>query len=142
MTPAARLSAAIEVLDRIASSRQPADQALKAWGAANRYAGSGDRRAVAERVYACLREHGAQETGRRMVLASLKADDALAPGDIAALFSGQGHAPAPMTPEEAAWLDALPQEAVLPEFCRRSSGAASAPTGARRPRPCCRSGPR
>ena len=35
MTPAARLSAAIEVLDRIASSRQPADQTLKAWGAAN-----------------------------------------------------------------------------------------------------------
>ena len=104
MTPAARLQAAIEVLDRIASSRRPADQTLKAWGAANRYAGSGDRRAIADRVYACLRSGGGQG-GRKAVLASLAADDKLSPGEIATLFSGAGHAPAPLTAEEIAWLD-------------------------------------
>ena len=121
MTPSARLSAAIELLDRIASSRQPADQALKAWGAANRYAGSKDRRAVGDRVYACLRSGGGQG-GRKAVLASLAADDKLPRSEIAALFSGEGHAPAPLTAEEAAWLDALPQPGALPEFIEAQLG--------------------
>ena len=101
MTPAARLQAAIEVLDRIASSRQPADQALKAWGAANRYAGSKDRKAVADRVYLCLRERGghmADGGGRRAVLAALSLDDHLDASAIGALFTGERHAPAPLTP--------------------------------------------
>lgn len=116
MTPAARLSAAIEVLDRIASSRQPADQALKAWGTQNRYAGSKDRRAVADRVYLCLRERGGEGSGRRMVLASLRLDDGLPDSEIEALFSGQGHAPAPLTAEERAWLAGLSGETRLPPF--------------------------
>ena len=121
MTPSARLSAAIELLDRIASSRQPADQALKAWGAANRYAGSKDRRAVGDRVYACLRSGGGQG-GRKAVLASLATDDKLPRAEIAALFSGEGHAPAPLTAEESAWLDALPQPGALPEFIEAQLG--------------------
>jgi len=121
MTPGARLQAAIELLDRIASSRQPADQALKAWGAASRYAGSKDRRAVADRVYACLRSGGGQG-GRRAVLASLAADDRLPRDEIAALFSGEGHAPAPLTPEEAAWLDDQPAPGALPEFLEAQLG--------------------
>jgi 16S rRNA (cytosine967-C5)-methyltransferase len=121
VTPAARLSAAIEVLDRIASTRQPADQVLKAWGGQNRYAGSKDRRAIADRVYQCLRGRGG-ESGRHAVLASLKTDDGLDMDEIAALFSGQGHAPASMTPEEAAWLDAAPQETALPPFVEAQLG--------------------
>jgi 16S rRNA (cytosine967-C5)-methyltransferase len=121
VTPAARLSAAIEVLDRIASSRQPADQALKAWGAASRYAGSKDRRAVADRVYLCLRERGGQikdgqGSGRRMVLASLELDDRLDAAAIAALFSGEGHAPAPLSDDERAWLGGLDDALDLPPF--------------------------
>jgi 16S rRNA (cytosine967-C5)-methyltransferase len=113
--PAARLQAAIEVLERIAASRQPADQVLKAWGAANRYAGSKDRRAVADQVYRCLRGQGGQG-GRRAVLASLVLDDGLALDEIAALFTGQGYAPHPLTAEEVAWLADLPDEARLPQF--------------------------
>jgi 16S rRNA (cytosine967-C5)-methyltransferase len=112
MTPGARLSAAIEVLDRIASSRQPADQVLKAWGTHNRYAGSGDRRAIADRVYACLREQGGQDSGRRMVLASL----GMPLSEIESLFSGQGHAPSPLTDEEREWLSGLAGEPGLPAF--------------------------
>jgi 16S rRNA (cytosine967-C5)-methyltransferase len=122
VTPAARLEAAIEVLDRIASSRQPADQALKAWGAANRYAGSKDRKAVADRVYLCLRERGGHMAndggGRRAMLACLALDDSLDAEAIAALFSGERHAPAPLTPEEHAWLARLSDEVVLPPLLR------------------------
>ncbi|MGH6779127.1 MAG: MFS transporter, partial [Bradyrhizobium sp.] len=47
MTPAARLSAAIELIETIASQRIPAAQALKEWGTAHRFAGSGDRAGIA-----------------------------------------------------------------------------------------------
>ena len=55
MTPAARLVAAASILDSITQGRAPADVVIKAWGGANRYAGSKDRRAIAERVYLVLR---------------------------------------------------------------------------------------
>ena len=55
MTPAARLSAAIEVFAAIESERRPAADALKAWGLAHRFAGSGDRAAIAGLVYDALR---------------------------------------------------------------------------------------
>ena len=43
MTPAARLAAAIEVFANLESERRPANDALKSWGLAHRFAGSGDR---------------------------------------------------------------------------------------------------
>ncbi len=116
MTPGARLQAAIDLLDQIASSRQPADQVLRVWGGANRYAGSKDRRAVADRVYLCLRQPPRMgEGGRGRVLASLALHDGLSEAEIAGLFTGQGHAPAPLTPEETAALSA-PARAALPAF--------------------------
>ena len=116
MTPAGRLQAAIEVLDQIASTRQPADQVLRAWGSANRYAGSKDRKAVAERVYLCLRQPPRMgEGGRGRVLATLVLHDGLSEGEVGTLFSGQGHAPAPLTDEESAALIA-PSQAALPRF--------------------------
>ena len=54
MTPAARLSAAIEVLDRILTGSN-AEQVLTNWGRANRYAGSGDRAGIRDLVYDALR---------------------------------------------------------------------------------------
>ena len=123
MTPAARLSAAIEVLDTIASSRKPADQVLKAWGVAHRFAGSGDRRAIADRVYGCLRDGGGQ--GREAVFTALARHDKLSPAEIAALFSGQGYAPAQLSPEELARLHALggaEAPAALPGFIGHELG--------------------
>ncbi|MBN8957006.1 MAG: MFS transporter, partial [Rhizobiales bacterium] len=55
MTPAARLSAAIEVLAEIGERRRPAIDALKDWGLAHRFAGSGDRAAIGGLVYDALR---------------------------------------------------------------------------------------
>ena len=104
MTPAARLAAAIEVLGRIEADKVPADQALKAWGKQHRFAGSGDRRAIAERVYQALRGRAASawrlgEDGRALVLGSL-ASDGVPLEEAQALFSGEGHAPAPLTDAE------------------------------------------
>src|SRR5256885_17003240 len=55
MPPAARLSAAIEVIADIEARRRPAPDALKDWGLAHRFAGSGDRAAIAGLVYDVLR---------------------------------------------------------------------------------------
>src|SRR6266705_632253 len=55
MTPGARLSAAIEVLADIEMRRRPAADALKDWGLAHRFAGSGDRAAIGGLVFDALR---------------------------------------------------------------------------------------
>ncbi len=55
MTPGARLSAAIEVLTDIEDRRRPAGDALKDWGLAHRFAGSGDRAAIGGLVFDALR---------------------------------------------------------------------------------------
>lgn len=55
MIPAARLAAAIEVLSDLEARRRPANDALKDWGLSHRFAGSGDRAAIAGLVYDALR---------------------------------------------------------------------------------------
>ena len=47
MIPAARIAGAIEVLADIETKRRPASDALKEWGQMHRFAGSGDRAAIA-----------------------------------------------------------------------------------------------
>jgi 16S rRNA (cytosine967-C5)-methyltransferase len=55
MTPAARQSAAIAILDRILAG-EPAEAALTRWARGARYAGSGDREAVRDWVFRALRQ--------------------------------------------------------------------------------------
>lgn len=129
MTPAARLAAAASVLDSIAQGRAPAEVVLKAWGTANRYAGSKDRRAVADRVYRVLRARGrlvwamgGREDGRALVIGSLALIDGLSLEEIEALHSGEGYGPRPLSKQERARITAgegdLPGwvAAGLPEF--------------------------
>ncbi|WP_420325401.1 RsmB/NOP family class I SAM-dependent RNA methyltransferase [Mameliella sp.] len=103
MTPAARVQAAIELLDRIAAG-QAAEQALTSWGRSARYAGSKDRAAVRDLVFDALRcwrstaALGGGETGRARLLGLLR----LREEDPAQVFSGQGHAPAPLDADELA----------------------------------------
>lgn len=102
VTPAARLSAAIGTLDRILAG-EGAEAALTSWGRASRFAGSGDRAAVRDLVYDALRHRrshaalGGGLTGRGLVLGGLRA----AGTDPAPLFTGEGHAPAPLTDADA-----------------------------------------
>src|SRR6516225_3296252 len=83
MTPAARLSAAIEVIETIDGMRVPAAQALKEWGTAHRFAGSGDRAAIAGLVWDVLRRRASSawvmddDTPRARVLGMLKVDRAI-----------------------------------------------------------------
>jgi len=129
VTPSARLAAAASVLDSIAQGRQPAEAVLKAWGQANRYAGSKDRRAVADRVYKVLRARGrlswimgGREDGRALVIGSLAALDGLTLEEIEALHSGDGYGPRPLSKQERGRITAgegeLPGwvQAGLPEF--------------------------
>lgn len=55
MTPAARLAAAIELLEEIEGTRRPADQVASFYFKGRRYIGSKDRRAVSETVWRVLR---------------------------------------------------------------------------------------
>lgn len=102
MTPSARLSAAIEVLDRILAGT-PAEQALTNWGRASRFAGSGDRHAVRDLVFDALRCRrsfaalGGGMTGRGLILGGVRATGQ----DPAAYFTGAGHAPSPLTEADA-----------------------------------------
>lgn len=100
MTPAARVQAAIEVLDAVIAAAQaqgaPADRVLSDWFRPRRFAGSGDRRAVRDLVYAAIRVCGEiPASGRAAMLLLAKDDPALA-----ALFDGSQHAPTPIAPGE------------------------------------------
>ena len=106
MTPAARVAAAIEVLGDIETRRRPAAEAMKDWGLAHRFAGSGDRAAISSLVYDALRKKSSsawlmgEASPRAEVLGALKQTRGLDAEAIAALFSGEGHAPAPLTAGE------------------------------------------
>ena len=74
MTPAARLQAAIEVLDEVIVSARddgpPADTIVTRYFKTRRYAGSKDRRAVRELVFRAIRVVADRpESGRAVVLA-------------------------------------------------------------------------
>ena len=109
MTPAARIQAAVEIVDRWRSGAEALDHVLAAWGRANRYAGSGDRRAIADLVYDAVRRlrsaawvAGAPDdlSGRNALIGSLLLDG----HDPAALFTGERYAPPPLTQSEVARL--------------------------------------
>jgi len=77
MTPAARASAAMEVLADIAERKRPAADALKDWGLAHRFAGSGDRAAIGNLVFDGLRKRASNayamedDSPRSLVLRTL-----------------------------------------------------------------------
>ncbi len=119
MTPAARVAAAIDVLAALAAARIPAGEALKEWGRGHRFAGSGDRASIASLVFDALRKKSSaawvmqDDAPRAVMLGGLREARALDVEAIAALFSGEGHAPAPLSPSERerlvdATLDAAP----------------------------------
>lgn len=100
MTPAARVQAAIEVLDLVIAAARangaPADRLIAEWFRPRRFAGSGDRRAVRELAYRAIRLCGeVPETGRAAMLAVARDDPALA-----MLFDGSRHAPEAIDPAE------------------------------------------
>jgi 16S rRNA (cytosine967-C5)-methyltransferase len=120
MTPAARLSAAIEVLADIDTRRRPAADALKDWGLAHRFAGSGDRAAIAGLLYDGLRRKASaafimgEDTPRAVLLGMLLRERKLDSSAIAKLADGNRFAPAPLTDAERAKLDAVSLDSAPP----------------------------
>jgi 16S rRNA (cytosine967-C5)-methyltransferase len=110
MTPAARLSAAIEVLAEIEARRRPGADALKDWGLSHRFAGSSDRAAIAGLVYDALRRKASSAwlmgaaTPRAAVIGMLHRERGLDIAAIAELCSGARFAPEPLTEAENAAL--------------------------------------
>ncbi|WP_416831897.1 MAG: RsmB/NOP family class I SAM-dependent RNA methyltransferase [Erythrobacter sp.] len=100
MTPAARVQAAIELLDQIIEAARakgaPADRLTADYFRQRRYAGSKDRRAVRELVYSAIRLCGpTPNSGRAAMLALAAKDKAIAP-----LFDGSPHGPAAISEDE------------------------------------------
>lgn len=105
MTPEARISAAISILDEVLAGT-PAEPALIRWARSSRFAGSGDRAAVRDLVFDSLRRMrsrtvlGGAKSGRGLMLGMCR-EAGLDPDEI---FSGQGFAPPPLTDDEIAHL--------------------------------------
>jgi 16S rRNA (cytosine967-C5)-methyltransferase len=112
MTPGARLAAAIEVIADIEARRRPASDALKDWGLSHRFAGSGDRAAIAGSVFDALRRRASsahimgEESPRAVVLGMLRLERKLASDAIAALANGARFAPSPLSAQERSRLEA------------------------------------
>ena len=106
MTPAGRASAAIEVLADMAERKRPASEALKDWGVGHRFAGSGDRAAIGNLVFDCLRKRASaasamgEDSPRALVLRTLATEWGMTPEEVAGLCDGSRFAPSPVSEEE------------------------------------------
>ena len=118
MTPAARIAAAIEILEAIAAAEQPADHVAKAYLRSRRYIGSKDRRAVADRVFAVLRRRARlgwwclgvgldPEAPRHLALAALVLCEELSLKGLEDLFDGSRYHPSALVEAERAALTDL-----------------------------------
>lgn len=101
MTPAARVQAAIEILDQVLEGT-PAEKALTGWSRRSRFAGSKDRAAVRDHVFDALRRRnsaafvGGGLSGRGLMIGVLRQDEA----ELGAVFTGDGYAPAALSEDE------------------------------------------
>ena len=147
MTPAARASAGVEILADIEARKRPAAEALKDWGVSHRFAGSGDRAAIGNLVFDCLRTRASaayamgEASPRALVLRTLVTSWGLSPEEVAALAGASPHAPEPLSEAELAGLRReLPADApahvrgdypdwLAPQF-ERAFGAHAAEEGA------------
>jgi 16S rRNA (cytosine967-C5)-methyltransferase len=120
-----RLAAAIEILNEVETRHRPVSEALKGWGIANRFAGAGDRAAIGNLVYDALRRRASHayamgsDTSRALVLSVAVRDWGETAATLSAAFEADSHAPAALSAEETARLDADAPDHVradLPEW--------------------------
>ena len=110
MTPAGRLSAAIEVLVAVLERHRPVRLALKDWGERSRFAGSKDRAFVSGLVLDALRKRRSlgwrmgEDSPRAAVLGVLGFEWGWKLEDVAAAAAGEPHGPGPLSEAEAAAL--------------------------------------
>jgi 16S rRNA (cytosine967-C5)-methyltransferase len=113
MTPAARLQAAIEIVDEVVAAAKAggaaADTLIARYFKTRRYAGAKDRRAVRDLAYAAIRRAGERPSSGRAALIGLVEQQP----ELAGLFDGSTNGPAPIGQEPVApagiapaWLEA------------------------------------
>ncbi len=126
----ARLEAAIEILDIVVKEAKAdghsVPQVLRYYFKGKRYAGSGDRRAIADTVFEILRhvillewainEAGGEATGRMLLIAEVSWSG----GDLPLIFGAGRYGPAPLTDEERGIMWALPEKADAPEWAKHN----------------------
>jgi 16S rRNA (cytosine967-C5)-methyltransferase len=115
MTPAARLQAAIEVLDEVITAARedgpPADTIVSRYFKQRRYAGSKDRRAVRELVFRAIRRTAERPESGRAAIVGLANDDA----ELLAVF-GEPRGPEPIHGGEAGAPGSFVPEWLMPEL--------------------------
>lgn len=119
MTPAARLQAAVELLDEMErAAPRPADRVAADWFRQRRFIGSKDRRVVSELVWGSLRAQarlgwwlkrvGAEDTARARIIAFSVLGRGKAPTAVLRLLQGDSrYGPPPATTAEQAWIGRL-----------------------------------
>jgi len=106
MRPAARITAAIEVLEDVLGRHRPTSEALADWGKAHRIAGSGDRSAIGSLVYDALRRRSSfawmmnADTPRALAIAAAGGAFGLSVEQVIGLCDGSQHAPSPLDEQE------------------------------------------
>ncbi|MFM7085175.1 MAG: RsmB/NOP family class I SAM-dependent RNA methyltransferase [Hyphomicrobium sp.] len=122
MRPAARIAAAIEILDTILNRHQPTSLALADWGKSHRFAGSADRNAIGSLVYDALRKRLSlawamgSETPRALALGAALKTFMMTPEVLVAECNGKDHAPEKLSEQEQVGL--VRSEAEAPDFIR------------------------
>ena len=131
MTPAARIQAAIEIMEHVqsiwgADRRAPVDALLADYFKKRHYIGSTDRGTVSEMVYYCLRNGGSLEwhieqcdrkvTPRRVVMVALLfKENGFKSHEIKRMFDGAKYAPPVLTDQEVTLLDRCEEREFHPE---------------------------
>ena len=93
----------IDILGELQKTNQPVDRHLRDWGRTHRFAGSKDRAAIGERIYAIQRRRAwlawrmGSDAPRALVLGSL-----LDEGSVETLFNGSSYGPEALSSAERA----------------------------------------
>jgi 16S rRNA (cytosine967-C5)-methyltransferase len=115
MTPAARIAASIELLEKLDGSLRPADEIASQYFRSRRFIGAKDRRDISERIFAIERAQSRLDwwvgggAPRTRVIAHLALVEGAAPAE---LFSGGKFAPEPLSAEEQVLADRLMGQAL------------------------------
>ncbi|MGV6804551.1 MAG: RsmB/NOP family class I SAM-dependent RNA methyltransferase [Ruegeria sp.] len=136
MTPAARVQAAIEILELMLTG-VPVEKALTGWARRSRFAGSKDRAAVRDHVFdvlRCKRSYaaiGGSMSARGLMLGAVRASG----NDPTLLFTGERHAPEKVNENEVGRrFESVAEEYDVPDWLwpvfERSLGSNAKPTAA------------